>query len=605
MFQSFDTLSDPSHGAARARAVREKLAEQGWDGFIVPRADEHQGEYVPPHAERLAWLTGFTGSAGAAVVLKDQAAIFVDGRYTLQVRDQVDTEIFEPLDIIETPVEDWLARTLQPGQVLAYDPWLHTPAGVEKLEKACAKAGAECVAAEENPLDAVWTDQPEPPRAEVRPHGQEFAGESSESKRERIAKTLAEGKTDAALLTLPDSIAWLYNIRGGDVPHTPLPLSFSLLHRDGHGELFIHPDKVTNAVRNHLGNQVTLRRPEELVRALEALGKAGASVRLDPQTAPARLRDVLERAGAKLVKERDPCLLPKACKNETEREGARAAHRRDGAAVSRFLAWLAREAPKGELDEIAAAKQLESFRAETGELEEISFDTISGAGPNGAIVHYRVSTATSRKLEPGTLYLVDSGAQYRDGTTDITRTVAVGEPTEEMRERFTRVLMGHIDLARAVFPEGTAGVQLDTLARQALWQAGLDYDHGTGHGVGAYLGVHEGPQNLSKRLIDVALKPGMICSNEPGYYKTGEYGIRIENLVLVTEPETPPGGERPMMGFETLTLAPIDLTLVKADLLSPEQREWLNAYHARVREELADRVDAETAEWLKEATRAV
>lgn len=605
MFQSFDTISDPTHGAGRTRALREKLAEKGWDGFIIPRADEHQGEYVPPHAERLAWLTGFTGSAGVAVILQDKAAIFVDGRYTLQVRDQVDTDIFEPLDIVATPPEDWLARTLQPGQVIAYDPWLHTPASVEKLEKACAKAGATCAAAEENPVDAIWEDQPEPPQAKVIPHADEFAGESPESKRKRIAELLAEEDTDAALISLPDSIAWLYNIRGGDVPHTPLPLSFSLLHKDGHGELFIHPAKVTDELRNHLGNQVTLRRPNELAGALEALGKAGACVRLDPQTAPARLRDILEQAGAKLARERDPCLLPKACKNETERDGAREAHKRDGAAVSRFLAWLAREAPKGELDEITAAKKLEEFRVQTGKLEEISFDSISGAGPNGAIVHYRVSTATSRKLEPGTLYLIDSGAQYKDGTTDITRTVAVGEPTEEMRERFTLVLMGHIDLARAVFPEGTKGVQLDTLARRPLWDAGLDYDHGTGHGVGSYLSVHEGPQSISTRLIDMALKPGMICSNEPGYYKTGEYGIRIENLILVTEPETPPGGERPMMRFETLTLAPIDLALVKTSLLSTEQRDWLNAYHARVHAELSGRVDSDTAEWLEEATRPV
>ena len=601
-----DGLSDADFARlprpARLAGLRAELVERGLDGFVVPRSDEHQGEYVPPRGQRLAWLTGFTGSAGVAVVLRQRAALFVDGRYTLQAAQQVDGGLFEIHHLIEEPPPRWLVTALKRGEVLGYDPWLHTPQDVERLRMAADKAGAVLRAVESNPVDRVWTDQPAAPLAPVVAHPEVFAGESAQSKRERLARALAEDGTQAAVLTMPESVAWLLNIRGGDVPHTPLPLSFAILRADASVALFIDRRKLTPGLDRHLGNAVTVQPPEELGPALDALAAAGGPVRVDPATAASWIFDRLERAGAVIHRAADPCLLPKACKNPVEIAGTRAAHRRDGAALTRFLAWLAQVAPQGGLGEIAASDRLEALRREGEHFRDLSFPTISGAGSNGAIVHYRATAQSEKRLEPGTLYLLDSGAQYLDGTTDVTRTVAIGEPTAEMRDRFTRVLKGHIALALARFPRGTTGTQLDALARRSLWRKGLDYDHGTGHGVGSYLGVHEGPQRISKAPNSQPLLPGMIVSNEPGYYQTGAYGIRIENLVLV-QPVVAEGGEREMLGFETLTLAPIDRNLIEPSMLDDEEIEWLDAYHARVREELTPLVDADTARWLAEVTR--
>lgn len=602
MFQTYDDTANPALGAERAKRLRDELKRRGLDGFLIPRADEHQGEYVPPHAERLRWLTGFSGSAGLAIVLTEKAAIFIDGRYTLQVRSQTDVNVFEPQHLVEQPPVRWIEEHLPKGAKLAYDPWLHTIDAVARYKAAAEKAGGTLVPVDSNPLDAVWTDQPPPPTAPVQPHELKYAGEPASEKLKRISASL-DG-ADAAMLTMPDSIAWAFNIRGGDVGHTPLPLSFALIHADGHAELFIDDRKVGAEARAHLGNVVSLRPSADLAKALDDLGANKKTVLVDPATCASWINDRLQAAGAKIKRGTDPCELPKACKNAAEIDGTRAAHLRDGRALTSFLAWLSLNAPKGGIDEIAASKKLEAFRAETGKLKDLSFDTISGAGPNGAIVHYRVTQGTNQPLQLGELFLVDSGAQYLDGTTDVTRTVAIGKASAEQRDRFTRVLKGHIGIATARFPEGTSGSQLDALARMSLWKAGLDYDHGTGHGVGSYLSVHEGPQRISK-LGSVPLKPGMIISNEPGYYKTGAYGIRIENLLVVTPPAHVEGGERPMLGFETLTLAPIDLNCVEASLLTSEEIEWLNTYHAHVREALTPGLDAETLTWLKDATRAI
>jgi Xaa-Pro aminopeptidase len=585
MFQDFEDHSDKSATAERLQALRAKLGAMGFDGFLVPRADEHQGEYVPPSAERLAWLTGFTGSAGLAVVLKDRAALFVDGRYTLQAGEQIDTARIEPVHSAEKTPRAYLEEHLRPGMTLGYDAWLKP--------------------VPENPLDAVWRDRPAPPQGAVMIQPFAFTGKESAEKRLEIARSVSEAGADAAVLTLPDSIAWLLNIRGADIKHNPVPLSFAILNADGTLDLAIEPAKLSEEVHTHLGNGVRLHAPNAFLDLLSGLGKSGKRVLADPATAAATIFQALEDGGATVKRGADPCLLPKACKSEAEIAGARAAHKRDGAALCRFLAWLAREAPGGTVDEITAVKRLEAFRAETGALVDLSFDTISGAGPNGAIVHYRVTTKTNRKIEPGELFLLDSGGQYRDGTTDVTRTIAVGTPPEDARRRFTLVLKGHIALARARFPEGTNGAQLDALARAALWAEGFDFDHGTGHGVGSFLSVHEGPQRISKGGHGAALKPGMIVSNEPGYYKTCAYGIRLENLLVVKPVEPVEGGERAMLSFETLTLAPFDTALVDPALLTAEERAWLNAYHAHVFDVIGPQVDPRTHGWLKAATAAV
>jgi len=605
LIEARQRLAAASHGiedaippATRLQALRAELKRRGVDGFLVPRSDEHQGEYVPTRAQRLAWLTGFTGSAGMAIVLADRAAIFVDGRYTLQVTHQVDVALFAPQPLTQMPPTKWLAENLKPGMKLGFDPWLHCIAECERLANACHKAEAELVALEGNPIDAVWPDQPPSPLGPVVPHGLEFAGEDSLSKRQRIAAELAKSKADAAVLSLPDSIAWLLNIRGADVPHVPLALSFAILHADASVDLFVDPRKLTEPARQHLGNQVSVQPPDALDAALEVLGRLQRTVLVDPGSAPYRLAARLQTAGARLVREADPVALPKACKNAVEIDGTRRAHSRDGAALTRFLAWLSGTAASGSLSEIDASDRLEAIRREHGMCRDLSFDTISGAGANGAIVHYRATERSSRKLTPGELYLVDSGAQYPDGTTDVTRTVAIGHPTAEMRNRFTRVLKGHIALATVRFPAGTTGSQLDALARRPLWDVGLDFEHGTGHGVGSFLSVHEGPQRISKQPNTVALRPGMIVSNEPGFYKEGGYGIRIENLILVR----PVDETGRFLQFETLTLAPIDRNVIDTTLLTPGELAWINAYHARVLQEIGPQVDAQTRSWLEQAT---
>lgn len=583
----------------RLSSLRAELARRELAGFLIPRADEHQGEYVAPSAERLAWLTGFTGSAGLAAVLPECAAMFVDGRYVLQAEAEVDGAAFELRHLTDAPLDAWLSEHLA-GRRLGYDPWLHTELQVERLKRVCAEAGGQAVACAGNPLDAVWADRPAPPLAPVVAHPLSFAGRPSADKRAEVAGLIKRQRAEAAVLSLPESIAWLLNVRGGDVPRTPLPLSFAILYIDGTVDWFVDPRKPDQALDAELGEAVRRFEPAAFGPRLDRLGER--AVLVDPASAPAWVFDRLRAAKAEIVRGEDPCLLPKACKNEVELAGTREAHRRDGAALTTFLAWLAEAAPAGGVTEIAASEKLLALRRRDARFRDLSFDTISGSGANGAIVHYRVSERTDRVLQPGELYLVDSGAQYLDGTTDVTRTVAIGQPSEEMRDRFTRVLKGHIALATARFPVGTSGSQLDALARRALWQVGLDYDHGTGHGVGSYLGVHEGPQRISKAPNSVALKPGMIVSNEPGYYKTGGYGIRIENLVVVGETPRAAGEERAMLGFETLTLAPIDRALIARDLLSREEVAWLDAYHNRVHEMIGPLVDPATRAWLELAT---
>ena len=593
-------MTKPS-SAARLKALRSRLAALGSDGFVIPLTDEHASEYVAAYAQRLAWLTGFTGSAGTAVVLADHAALFIDGRYTLQAEAQVDGAVFERHNIADTSVLDWLADHAEAGLRIGYDPRLHSPDWVERATAALEPAGARLEAVAANPIDDVWTDRPARPRAPVAAHPENFAGKSSKEKRHEIAKAIAAKKADAAAITMLDSIAWLFNIRGGDVRHTPVTLAYAILEADGSATLFIDEDKLGEDVPAQLGDEVRLAPYDDFYAALESRGQKGQAVLADPASANAAVFARLEAGGARIVRAADPCALPKARKTAAEIAGARAAHLRDGAALTEFLCWLDRTAPDGGLDELSAAERLEDFRRHNPEFCGPSFDTISGAGPNGAIVHYRVSRESSRPLAAGTLYLVDSGGQYPDGTTDVTRTVPVGEVGEEERRRFTDVLKGHIALAVLRFPKGTTGAQIDAIARRPLWEAGVDYDHGTGHGVGAYLGVHEGPQRIAKLPNAIALEPGMICSNEPGYYKTGGYGIRIENLVLVTN-ASEADDEREMLGFETLTLAPIDRRLILPERLTPAERGWVDAYHARVREALAPLVTPETRDWLERMT---
>jgi len=591
----------PQTTAARVAALRAELKRQNLSGFLIGRGDEHQGEYVPKRAERLGWISGFTGSAGLAIVLLDKAAVFVDGRYTLQVREEVDTGIFAIRHLINEPAEQWIEANLGQGGRLGFDPWLFTVDQARRFADGAKKAGGELVAVDANPLDAVWPDQPPAPIAPVTVQDLRFAGQSAEEKRRAMGAALAADGLDAAVITAPDSLAWLLNIRGGDVPRTPFALGFGVLHKDGHVDVFMDPRKFTPSVLSHLGNEVTVQPREAFAGALDALGGAKAQVGLDAMTAGVWIRDRLAKGGATVRVGDDPCALPKARKNAVEIEGTRTAHRRDGAAVSRFLSWLAQEAPKGDLTELGAAEKLAEFRRKNEFFRDFSFDSISGAGPNGAVVHYKVSEQSSRKIELNSIYLIDSGGQYFDGTTDITRTVAVGTPTAEMKDRFTRVLKGHIALATVKFPKGTTGSSLDVLARRPLWEVGLDYDHGTGHGVGSYLSVHEGPQRISKAPNRVALEPGMIISNEPGYYKTGEYGIRIENLIVVQ----PVDGQPNMLQFETITLAPIDINLVERSLLTADEVAWLNAYHKRVRETLSPQLDEATKAWLADVTRPI
>ena len=603
-FQTFEDTTDRAAVAGRVAALRAKLEQENLSGFVVPRADRHQNEYVAPSDERLAWLTGFSGSAGLAIVLAEKAALFVDGRYTLQGAEQTDTAVFEVVPIVDTTPEVWLTANLPSGAKLGFDPWLHTAEGAERLAKACESVNATLVPVSANPIDAIWNKRPAPPLGRVVLHDLRYAGETAEAKLERIRAELKKLKANALVVTDPHAVAWTFNIRGSDVAHTPLVLAFAIVPAEGRPALFVDSRKLDNGARYPIEKLADVREPDAFDSALTALGWASSVVRLDGATAADAVQRIIADAGGKPARGTDPIAAMKAVKNAAEITGTRAAHLRDGAAVTRFLAWLAREAPSGNLSEIAAVEALESFRHDTGALKDVSFPTISGSGPNGAIVHYRVTERTNRTVATGELFLVDSGAQYEDGTTDITRTVAVGEPTREMRDRFTRVLKGHIAIARAVFPDGTTGAQLDSFARAPLWSAGLDFDHGTGHGVGSYLSVHEGPARISK-LGSAVLKRGMILSNEPGYYKAGGYGIRIENLVLVIEAPQVAGGERPLNAFETLTLAPIDRSLIMPAMLDPGETGWLDSYHARVRSALTPFVDSKTQTWLEAATRPI
>jgi Xaa-Pro aminopeptidase len=587
--------------ADRLKALREQLKADKLDGFVVPLTDEHMSEYVGSYAQRLAWLTGFQGSAGSAVVLPEEAAIFVDGRYTLQVRSQVDGKDWSYQSVPETSAADWLKEHAPRGGRIGYDPWLHSRDWVKKATEALAARGAELVAVEQNPIDKVWSDRPEASKAHLIVQPDEYAGRSSADKRHEIADWLDKQGADAAVLSALDSIAWAFNVRGADVARTPVALAFALVRSDGTADLYVDPEKVSAEVRQHLGNGVRLHDRDAFEGALTEL--SGKTVAVDPERAVAAIFEALDKAGARIVAVRDPTILPKAIKNPVEIAGQKAAQERDGAAISRFLRWVEEEARKGEIDELTASDRLEALRRENPEIRDLSFDTISGAGPNGAIVHYKSSEKTNRKLETGTLYLVDSGGQYVDGTTDITRTVAIGEPTAEMCDRFTRVLKGHIAVATSIFPKGTRGSQLDSFARRPLWEAGLDYAHGTGHGVGSFLSVHEGPQRISpvgsaQSGGDEPLKAGMILSNEPGYYKTGEYGIRIENLVLVVEKPIE-GAEKETLGFETLTFAPIERRLVDVSMLSDSELQWLNDYHAEVLARIGPRLEGEDKAWLE------
>ncbi|MGX5847622.1 aminopeptidase P family protein [Mesorhizobium sp. PL10] len=605
MFQTFDSAGDASVGKPRVKLLRQWLADNGLDGFLVPRADEHQGEYVADRSARLKWLTGFSGSAGVALVLRDRAFMFVDGRYTLQVRGEVDLDIFAIESLVDNPPASWIKDNLGKGARLGFDPWLHTINEVKALKTSAEQSGATLVPLDKNPIDIIWKDQPALPAAPVEIHPIGFAGELAKDKLVRLATAIGKDGATHAVLTDPSSIAWAFNIRGGDVPHTPLALGFAILAADGKHQLFMDQRKFSRTVAAYLTQLADLHEPAEFEAAVVALAKGGARIALDPVLAAEKLRMLVEDNGGTVVSAPDPARIPRATKNQAEIAGSRAAHRRDGAAVAKLLCWLERHEP-GSLDEITVVTKLEETRRLTGEetqmpLRDVSFDTISGAGPNGAIMHYRVSRATNRKLAAGELFLLDSGAQYQDGTTDITRTVPIGQPTEEMRERFTLVLKGMIGISTLRFPAGTRGSEIDAVARMALWKHGCDFAHGTGHGVGSYLAVHEGPQRIARTGTEKLLA-GMMLSNEPGYYKEGSYGIRIENLILVTPAEPVEGGDIAMHSFETLTLAPIDKRLIRTDLLHRDELQWLDRYHGWVLAEIGPMLDGETLAWLEKAT---
>ena len=586
---------------ARLTALREQLKRDRLDGFVVPLTDEHMSEYVGAYAQRLAWLTGFQGSAGSAVVLPEEAAIFTDGRYTIQVRQQVSPTEWSYQSVPETSVAKWLQENAPNGARIGYDPWLHTADWVRQATKSLAARGAELVPVKRNPIDAVWADRPEPSKARLTVQSDELAGKSSAEKRHEMADWLVKEGADAAVLAALDSIAWTFNVRGTDVTHTPVALAYAVVNADGTADLFTESEKVGDDVAKHLGNGVRVHERAEFEPYLQSLN--GKLIAVDPERSVAAIPQALEQGGARILSRRDPAVLPKAVKNATEIAGHQAAQARDGAAVSRFLRWIETEAPKGELDEIIASDRLEELRHEHGDLRDLSFDTISAYGPNGALPHYKGTAESNLPFKPGTLYLVDSGGQYQDGTTDITRTVPIGDPTAEMIDRFTRVLKGHIAIATARFPKGTRGSQLDSFARRPLWEAGLDYAHGTGHGVGAFLAVHEGPQRISpvgssQSGGDEPLQAGMILSNEPGYYKAGEYGIRIENLVLVVDKNVD-GADKEVLGFDTLTFVPIEPRLIDVAMLSNTELEWLNDYHAEVLAKIGPQLQGEDKAWLE------
>ncbi|WP_262692881.1 aminopeptidase P family protein [Kordiimonas aestuarii] len=584
----------------RLNALRAELKSRKLDGFVLPLTDEHMSEYVGAYAGRLDYITGFTGSAGNGVVLLDKAAVFIDGRYTIQAAAELDPALFEHHLFTKLPLLKWTTDNLPKGARLGYDPELATVGWEDAARKACARKGIELVAVDGNPVDAVWTDQPSEPMAPAVAHDSKYAGQDARDKRTKVAAELKEAGADAAVITMLDSVAWAFNIRGKDVMNTPVTHAFAIMNADETATLFINEQKVSSELKQHLGNSVQVEPREAFYETLATLGADGKAVLVDPATNNAKVFKTLRDAGAKLVEGADPCILPKAVKNTTEQQGARDCHIRDGAAVSEFLHWISVEAPKGTVDELKAVQKLWECRESHGGLKDKSFDTISGAGPNGAIVHYRATKKTNRPLKMDEIFLVDSGGQYLDGTTDITRTVIVGTPTAEMKDRFTRVLKGHIALSTVRFPAGTPGMALDAMARRPLWAIGCDYDHGTGHGVGSFLAVHEGPQRIAKYSSDIWLEPGMILSNEPGYYKEGEYGIRIENLILVKKVDE--DTEREVFEFENLTWVPIDRNLIEPTLLDDVELKWLNDYHARVFELVSPHVDDATRDWLQVQT---
>ena len=589
---------------ARLSLLRAELKSQKLAGYIIPRQDEFQGEYVSAYAERLKWLTGFAGSWGLAIVTTKKAAIFVDGRYTVQVREQVDTKLITPKHLVDEPPTNWIAANFKKGDRLGFDPWLTTASEAKRFADACTKIGAKLVPVSKNLIDKIWADQPTRPQNPLSVQPLQFAGRSVKDKLADMAKALSKAGADSAVLAEPSSVSWVLNIRGGDVPFTPVVLAYAVIHKKGKAELFIEKGKLPEDVQAHLKTTTIIRKPEEFTKTLKSLGKKKSSVLIDPSSAPDVVQNALKASGAKIVEGTDPCTMPKASKNASELNGARAAQLRDGVALSRYLHWLSVEAPKGQLTEASAATRLTAFRKDTGVLLDLSFSTISASGPNAAIPHYHVDPDNCRAISNNEIYLIDSGGQYQDGTTDVTRTVIVGQPTMEMKDRFTRVLKGMIAISTICFPKGTTGAHIDVLARAALWKAGLDFDHGTGHGVGSYLSVHEGPARISK-AGHVVLQPGMILSNEPGYYKAGHFGIRIENLLIVKEPAEIVGGERPMLSFETLTFAPIDRNLIDTKLLTREELQWLDAYHAKVLRDVGNQMDGAAAEWMKSACAAL
>lgn len=597
MLQSFKATTNPSDGPPRLARLRDMLKAEGLSGFLIPRADAHQGEWVPARDERLAWLTGFTGSAGFCAALLDQAGVFIDGRYSVQVKDQIALDHFTPVPWPATDLADWLKEALPDGGVVGFDPWLHVKDQIDTLAEKLDGSGIS-LRETANLIDAIWPDQPAPPQGKIEPHDLEFAGETSRAKRVWLGEELAKEGQNAAILTLPDSIAWLLNIRGSDISRTPVVLAFAILFSDGRVKLFTDPQKADRPVMEHLGPDMTLLPLDDFGAALDALT---GPVRVDKTTAPLWVSNRLASAGIETVFEPDPCALPKARKNPVEIAGTRAAHLRDAVAMAELLAWLDALGPTPELSEIDVVTKLEALRSSSNLLVDISFETICGTGPNGAINHYRVTEESNRGIKTGDLLLVDSGGQYRDGTTDITRTIAIGTPTDEHRACFTRVLKGMIAISLARWPKGLAGRDLDPLARMALWQAGQDFDHGTGHGVGVFLGVHEGPQRLS-RLSTIPFEAGMILSNEPGYYREGAFGIRIENLVVVEKAPGLPGGDaRNMLQFETITFTPIDRNLINTALLTETEQDWINAYHSETLEKISPNCSEATQEWMARA----
>jgi len=602
-------MTDQKHSqspAVRLEELRQQLKTLNLDAFIIPRHDQHQGEYVAANAERLNWLTGFSGSAGQAIVLADKAAIFVDGRYTLQAINEVDEQLFEICHSGDISAHDWLAENLFEKARMGFDSWLHSPQQLGRLQNICANNHAKLVALDRNPIDTVWHNQPPPPMAAVKHHDIQYSGCTSKNKRQTIVDKLIINKCTGQLITTPDSICWLLNVRGSDVEFAPFVMSFALIYDDGGVDWFVDQEKISKKLTDLLDDDIRIHAPQSIEQTLADIGKRHLTIALDPAVAPERLNACLKSNGAKIIHRPDFCILQKAIKNEVEILGAVNAHNRDGIALSKFLHWFSVNAPLGHIDEFKAADKLEQFRQTNDLFQGLSFPTISGFASNGAIVHYRVNRQSAASIHKGSLYLVDSGAQYLDGTTDVTRTVTVGTPTPEMKRHYTLVLKGHIQLGSAIFPKGTNGGQLDVLARQPLWAEGLDYDHGTGHGVGSYLSVHEGPQRISKMPSGTALEPGMIISNEPGLYLTNRYGIRIENLVCVVEHIIPDAPEhRPMLAFKTLTMAPYDRALIDITLLTAAEINWINDYHASVQKLINPHLDDDQAAWLAEQTAAL